>query len=309
MNKVKGFFGSRPTSSITMSVEPPRLSAPDPAATIALLMENVSSLGSIEVGASVSMLFLGVAILQTWNYYRDFPKDPSSLKTLVAVLIILEIVHSILFVHATYHYTIAGLVDALSTGDPTFLVTTPWSLQTMVAVEAVTVILVQAYYCHRIFLITSSHIIALSCLLLAITRFGLSIALLVTDIVNPTIAVVHSPTFAWEAITAISVGAFSDLFIAACMCGGLLRRRTGFVGSNRLVDRLVGYILASGVATSIASLAQLIVYFAMPTTCKARPVGSVVLTAQRDRYLGRSLRRGLKIVQQLAFGVLEPAQA
>ncbi|EJD36539.1 hypothetical protein AURDEDRAFT_130010 [Auricularia subglabra TFB-10046 SS5] len=35
-----------------------------------------SSFGALEIGTFVSMFLLGVATLQAWNYFRDFPNDP-----------------------------------------------------------------------------------------------------------------------------------------------------------------------------------------------------------------------------------------
>ncbi|KZV92350.1 hypothetical protein EXIGLDRAFT_76671 [Exidia glandulosa HHB12029] len=239
-----------------------------PPAVIQLLLAYAPSTGALEVGTSISMLFLGIASLQVWNYYRNFAGDPLLPKVLVAILFSMDILHSVLFMHLTYHYTINSFVEALRAGDPLLLIVTPWSLQAAIIVGAGVILLVQLYYCHRIRLVTDNQILVLACLVVVGARFALNIALTVTSIEHTSITVVTSYTFRWETISTMSVGAASDLFIAGCMCVGLHQRRTGFSRSDRLVDRLISYTIASGAATSILSVVMLVIYITMPTTCK-----------------------------------------
>ncbi|KZV79705.1 hypothetical protein EXIGLDRAFT_781950 [Exidia glandulosa HHB12029] len=238
----------------------------DPLTVIRLLLASAPSTGALEVGTSFSMLLLGIAILQVWNYYRNFPNDPLPLKVLVALLLSVDMLHSVLFMHLTYHYTINGFVQALSAGDPSLLITTPWSLQAAISVGGAVILLVQLYYCHRIRLVTDNRLLVLACLVVVAARFALNVALTVTSVEHSSITVVTSYTFRWETISTMSVGAASDLFIAACMCIGLHQRRTGFSRSDRLVDRLISYTIASGAATSILSVVMLVIYITMPTT-------------------------------------------
>ncbi|KZV92335.1 hypothetical protein EXIGLDRAFT_836527 [Exidia glandulosa HHB12029] len=212
------------------------------------------------------MLFLGIATLQVFNYYRHFPKDPAGIKSLVAIVYLADVLHSALFIHVSYHYTIDGFIRVLTTGDATELAATPWSLQASVAVVGVIIFSVQSYFCLRILRITESRLLAFMCWALALTRMGTNFALTATCIEHATIAVVDSFTFKWETIADLSLGAFSDIMIASTICVGLLRRRTGFTDTNRVVDRLVMYTIGSGAATSVVSLIELITYATMPRT-------------------------------------------
>ncbi|KZV87460.1 hypothetical protein EXIGLDRAFT_839941, partial [Exidia glandulosa HHB12029] len=243
---------------------------PDPAAgsaaseAVGFVLQNLPSYGALEVGTSVAMMLLGIATLQTWNYFRDFPKDPPGVKLLVAVVYLADIVHSILFIHMTYQLTLTGFVQLLTTGNPTILLQTPWSLQASVVVIAVIIFLVQTYFSLRVLRITQSKILGIGCFVLAVVRLGLEIALEVTVVQTPTIAVIETHQFKTLVVATLSIGTFTDIVVAAAICTALLRRRTGLARSDHLVDRVVAYTVGSGLATSIVSVVELVTYVTMP---------------------------------------------
>ncbi|KZV87465.1 hypothetical protein EXIGLDRAFT_201707 [Exidia glandulosa HHB12029] len=243
---------------------------PNPAAAsaaseaVGFVLQNVPSFGALEVGTSVAMMFLGIATLQTWNYFRDFPKDPSGVKLLVAAVYLADFIHSILFIHMTYQLTITGFVNLLTTGNPAILVQTPWSLQASVMVIAVIIFLVQAYFSLRVLRITQSNILGIGCFVLSVARLGLNVGLEITVVRTPTIAVVETQQFKSLVVSTLTIGTFTDIVVAAAICIALLRRRTGLVTSNHIVDRVVAYTVGSGLATSIVSVVELVTYVTMP---------------------------------------------
>lgn len=106
--------------------------------------------------------------------------------------------------------------------------------------------------------ITERRALALGCWCLSLVRLVLNSALAATVVRDGTIEVVESPTFKWLVIAELSIGTASDICIAASICIGLLRRRTGFERSNRLVDRLIAYAISSGALTSLVLVVALI---------------------------------------------------
>ncbi|KZW02208.1 hypothetical protein EXIGLDRAFT_829420 [Exidia glandulosa HHB12029] len=230
-----------------------------------LILSNLPSFGALEGGSAVAMFFQGIATLQAWNYYRSFPKDPLFVKTLVAVVYVLDLFHSILFIQVTYHYTINGLVGVITKGDVLGLSKIPWTLEASLIVVAAILITVEAYFCFRILRITGSLALALGCFGLSTVRFGINIALTITSTRDGTSFVVNTFDFKWQTITELAVGTTTDICVASCICIGLLRCRTGFRHTDHIVVRLVMYTLGNGIAASIMSVGALIAYVTKPT--------------------------------------------
>ena len=101
----------------------------------------------------------------------------------------------------------------------------------------------------RVLRITENRFLAGGCWVLALARMAFTISLTTTIVHNGTLAVVQTHTFKWQVVCILCIGTASDIAIAASICIGLLRRRTGFAGTDKLVDRLVAY--------TIGELAQL----------------------------------------------------
>ena len=91
--------------------------------------------------------------------------------------------------------------------------------------------------------ITASKLLATCIWILAVVRVALTVSLAATAWSNGTVAVVHTGTFKWQASSINAIAAFTDICIALALCIGLLRRRTGFVQSDKLIDRLVAFTI------------------------------------------------------------------
>jgi hypothetical protein len=66
--------------------------------------------------------------------------------------------------------------------------------------------------------------------------------------------------FRWTIISTLTIGTASDVCIAACICWGLLSRRSGFAPTDRLIDRLVGFVVGSGLLTSVVAVVEVTLY-------------------------------------------------
>ncbi|KZV95687.1 hypothetical protein EXIGLDRAFT_734904 [Exidia glandulosa HHB12029] len=226
----------------------------------------MSSFGPFEIGSTLSSVLLGISTLQAWNYFLNFPNDPIIIKSMVAVVYFTDVLQSAFFAHTVYWFTIIGTEDGLASNDIHVLTTMPWTLEASVALFAFVNFTVQTYFCHQVNYISRNIYIALGCFFLALVRLGLTLSILGPMSSNNTLLVVDTPTFKWEIISELAVGTAADVLIAMCMCIGLRGKRTGFSHSDRLVDRLVSFALATGVMTSVVSIVQVATYATMPTS-------------------------------------------
>lgn len=230
--------------------------ATSPASSLAHIDFDLT-FGALQIGTSISMLFLGIASLQTWNYFRDFPKDPVVAKCAVLAVYCTDFAHSVLLMHAVYYYTIRS---SCNFRDLTLMA---WSVEVSTALAGFIALIVQTYFCMRVLRITENRLLAAGCWLLALLRMAFSAGITATMARDGTLAVVHTRTFKWLVVCILGVGTVSDIAIAASICIGLLRRRTGFLESDRLVDRLVAYTIGSGLLTSIVAVLEITMYLSM----------------------------------------------
>lgn len=216
-----------------------------------------SSFGALEIGTFVSMFLLGVATLQAWNYFRDFPNDPLSVRIMVASVYAADFLHSMMFAHTVHFYTLSGFDNIAN------LIKTVWSLEFSLLVEAFIIVTVQSYFGMRVLRVTQSMVLAAGIWILAVVRMAFTISITVLAVNNGTLAVAETAAFKWQAVLELSIAAFTDVCTALALCVGLLLRRTGFERSDRLIDRLVAFTTGSGLLTSFISIAQLVSYLTM----------------------------------------------
>lgn len=217
-----------------------------------------ASFGALQIGTMVSMMLLGIALLQTWNYFRDFPDDTTRLKAMVSIVFFVDVLHSIFLMHAVYQYTIRGFSDF------SILTRVVWSIDATLTAEAIIIVMVQCYYGLRVLRVTGSRVLACLIWFLAFLRMALTIAFDVTAIRDGSINVVRTKAFKWQAVSELAVAAFTDICIASVLCIALLRRRTGFERSDQLISNIVTFTVASGLLTSIVSIVQFITYLTLP---------------------------------------------
>ncbi|EJD37824.1 hypothetical protein AURDEDRAFT_187930 [Auricularia subglabra TFB-10046 SS5] len=217
-----------------------------------------TSFGALQIGTMLSMMLLGIALLQTWNYFRDFPGDSTRLKAMVGIVFFVDVLHSIFLVHAVYQYTIRGFLDF------SILNRVVWSIDATLTAEAIIIVVVQCYYGLRVLRVTGSHILAGIIWLLALARMALTIAFDVTAIRDGSLNVVRTKAFRWQAVSELAIAALTDICIASVLCIALLRRRTGFERSDQLISNIVTFTVASGLLTSIVSIVQFVTYLTLP---------------------------------------------
>lgn len=244
--------------------------------------------GMFEIGMALALLLTGVTVVQVWNYMRNFPQDSLQTKLMVFGIFVLDAFHSVLLMHTTYFYTIESF------GNYKALLNLTWSLSLSIQIAGIIAFVVQGYYCFRVYRITHSKIAAIGCLILSTGRFIFNIMEVVTMFSGGTVATVEGPTFRWQMTSTLIIGAVSDVVIAFFICGALLRMRSGFRATDKLVDKLVTFTIGSGLLTSIAAIIQAVLYltqnnftFVVPYSIVAKLFVNSLLAALNERDTNR----------------------
>ncbi|KIM37529.1 hypothetical protein M413DRAFT_257073 [Hebeloma cylindrosporum] len=215
-----------------------------------------NTIGAAFLGISVACILIGIAMVQTHSYYRNYPRDWVFQKFAVGVLMVLAILHLGFTIHAIYFYLITNF------GNPRGLAIVIWSFKLEVIFNTLMVIFVQGLYAMRVWKL-GNHFSRFWPAVVGVVvagGWGLGFVSIVNSFrhgsfieLGPMSKVIYS-TFA------TSTGI--DIVIATAMCYYLYRSRTSFSGTNNKIIIVMKYVLVSGFLTSACSLSTLISHYA-----------------------------------------------
>ncbi|EJD43212.1 hypothetical protein AURDEDRAFT_167629 [Auricularia subglabra TFB-10046 SS5] len=246
----------------------------------------VPTYGMMEIGSVVAIFLSGIATLQTWNYFRNYWGDPVVTRLLVASIYVMDTIHSATLVAAIYQYTIRNF------GDYAALVSWIWELRLSIILNGVIAFVVQTYFCDRVRRVRQGYVLAGVCWSLSVARFAFNILMSRTISTHPVATTLLLPRFKWQITATLIVGAASDVAIAACICERLIHMRgQGFRETDRVLDRLVAFTVASGLLTSVAAVIEAILYlklthsyaFLIPYAAVAKLFNNSLLAWLNDR--------------------------
>ncbi|EJD36986.1 hypothetical protein AURDEDRAFT_129720 [Auricularia subglabra TFB-10046 SS5] len=161
-----------------------------------------------------------------------------------------------------------------------------WTLMASIPLTGLMAFLVEGFYCMRVWRLTRSKPVAAVCGVLTVARLAVTAATSTTIIRTGGWSVVALHEYRAELGTQLGVGAAADIAIAAAICTTLVRMRSGFAATNRMIDGIVAFTIGSGLATSIVSLAECIiraVAFLVPYAITSNVFNNSLLAALNGR--------------------------
>lgn len=194
--------------------------------------------------------------MQTIHYYTIFPDDSLFLKLMVLSVWLLDMLSLAMISHAIYTFVILDFMDPLA------LMNVPWSIGAEPAVSATIVFIVHLFLIHRIWQLNRMWLIP------ALILVILSVACEVLGIVSAVLIVRHHESWtssdtenAWMIMSTNIISAVVDVFITCIICFQLLKSRTGFLRTNRLINLLTTYTITTGLIPTLICLGTLIAYY------------------------------------------------
>nr|GAT51675.1 predicted protein [Mycena chlorophos] len=242
-----------------------RMSVPFPVyelTTYAVLFATLYGAASgfkFELPSLNSRSFQGVLTLQAFVYYENFPKDHIVLKLLVAAVWVLDLAHLILVSQSCYHYLIG------SWGDSAALLVSTTELDLHLVFVGFACFICQCFFISRIWSFSHKNWIlsvalGIPCLVVLVLETNISAE--ITRIAS----VAAFNQFTGEVLSVFALAAAVDVAIALILVWYLQQGKTSFGRSSFVVGRIVQYTVATGLATSILAVADLIVYLVTPHT-------------------------------------------
>lgn len=225
-----------------------------------------STFGAIFVGIVVAIFLTGIATMQAWNYFRSYSDDRIAFKVTVILIYVADLAHTTLLVVMAYYYLIISFGDY-----PALQHLTPaWPAS--VFVGSMIALAAQTFSCVRIYYVTGRKAAALGCWLLVLLHMGFSdwlVVKIVQGLGIQSIQDISRKIARAPLVASLGLGAAADIYIAATLCLGMLRLSSCSdlddfgMQRKKVIDRLIAFIVASGLLTSIAAVGELIAYLTM----------------------------------------------
>ncbi|KAJ6563410.1 hypothetical protein DFH09DRAFT_1159074 [Mycena vulgaris] len=216
------------------------------------------SIGVTEIGSVFATFLYGIETLQTFNYYRQFPKDPWFLKTLVAVIWFLELGHTICTLHAVYATTITFY------GQLQYVFNPPRTLYLTILFSSTINAVVQTFFAIRIRLLSNQWPVTILCCTLNLARLACNMGLIAVCW-NSTSFLILETRLHKLMTAASSIGPCVDIIVATSLCYWLWRMRaSNFKHTSTMVDTLIIWTVETTLITSLAGIMQLILFLTRP---------------------------------------------
>ncbi|KAJ7630351.1 hypothetical protein FB45DRAFT_915270 [Roridomyces roridus] len=215
------------------------------------------TIGALFVGVVASAFLFGIATLQTYTYYDNYPKDRRVFKYLVGWLWIADLFHAICIAHAAYHYAISNYFN------PKALIFSVWSLNLGPVITAIIACTCQAFFTSRVWILGRNYIVTTLCVALCIVRLGLSIVTSYGTFHEVDI-LTYEAHFSWSIRAGLAVATAGDVVIASALVYYLSRNRTGFAKTDRIISRILTFTVETCVVTSTVTVIDVICFATMP---------------------------------------------
>ncbi|KAI0312133.1 hypothetical protein OF83DRAFT_1176920 [Amylostereum chailletii] len=223
----------------------------------------VPTLGAMLIGALISVAMYGLATGQVLFYFQGRGgSDKPLIKLFVGALrLVLETIHT--FLVGTF------LFKSLIRDDGNFvaILVTRASDDLTTGFTALIIFSVHLFYAHRLWILGDKNAILISVVvILAVLDFGFEMAIMILTLKHRAFSGFHaqdavlSPYF----VAALTLALATDIVIAVWMSIVMNRKRSGYRGTDTLINKIILYTIATGAVTSVFDVIILICNLAIP---------------------------------------------
>ncbi|KAI6120415.1 hypothetical protein EDD17DRAFT_1547569 [Pisolithus thermaeus] len=197
-------------------------------------------LGPLLVSLVFSGVLYGCALVQTYVYYKLFPKDSGKFKILVASEMCLQTVHLVLLVLGLWQTVMTDYAQR-----PQIL---GLALTTAISVlfSGPIAFCTQAFFVFRLYTFSHKKALAVVYSFLVATQFLFALMVSISTIATRELSL---QPWQWFIISMLFIAICVDTAIAVSMSYYLKTSDPGFRRTSRVVDQMALYIMATGTVT------------------------------------------------------------
>ncbi|KAM5544700.1 hypothetical protein V8D89_001598 [Ganoderma adspersum] len=204
--------------------------------------------GAIMLGTFGGLMMYGLTMHQGYRYMHlpYYKRDATYIKAMVALVLLIETIHSVLSMHACYFYFATNYFH------PEVLFHGSWSINLLPVSTGLVIAVSQSFFARRLFKINPRYapIVAFVVLLL-LGELGFTIAATVEAFVQPDL--LHFQNFSWMISTALGMVIAADGILTVLLTIVLHRSRTGFKSTDSMINVLIMYTINTGLLTGTIS--------------------------------------------------------
>ncbi|KAG6809682.1 hypothetical protein H0H92_015157 [Tricholoma furcatifolium] len=140
-------------------------------------------------------------------------------------------------------------------------------MKAQIIVNVVVVLLVQALYTYRVWILSGYHRGLVGYFVVALLLAGYVVGPILAYEISTIHYYADITRIAWSVNTSLATSTATDFVLAGAMCWYLLKSRSSHSDHlNTRISHLIQYTLGSGIFTSACSLSAMICYIVMPDT-------------------------------------------
>lgn len=216
---------------------------------------TTASLGPILISLVLSGILYGCALVQTYVYYKLFPKDSWKLKALVASEMLFQTAHLALLVVGVWQTVVTDFFQR-----PQVLGLAPTTI-IGVLFSAPIPFCTQVFFVFRLYTFSRKKALLIFCSFLVVAQFVFTLMVNISTIAAGGLSL---QSWQWSIISSLFITICADAVIAVSMSYYLKANDPGFRRTSRVVDRMVLYIMATGIIPSLSALASAIFFLIAP---------------------------------------------
>ncbi|KAF7346934.1 hypothetical protein MVEN_01445800 [Mycena venus] len=210
--------------------------------------------GPLFIGVILSTAVYGIMSVQMLRYYQTYKDDPRCFRYFILYLFFAETANLLIQIGIIYEPLIVRY------GTQRALITSPLHAISIVAVSTA----VQLFTAWRIYVITESITLLMLISILSVASFGGGLLVTVFTAIRNEFREFQS--FAGAVIVWLICSAVCDVLITVVLTYSLSTRKTGSTAVDGQINRIIRLTVQTGAITTVAALADLIIFLVFPTT-------------------------------------------
>ncbi|KAG8960327.1 hypothetical protein FRC00_000635 [Tulasnella sp. 408] len=216
----------------------------------------VESVGPFVTGIMLQQMLMGVLVVQVYDYFRIFSKDPLLNKALVSSLLLVSVFQTVLDFYSLYRsgITYYGQFERFNTGN--------WALWSEIALTALVGALSQGFFLERCFAATKSWLVLA----------GGGIAILASLCAGIVASIFWGQTKKISEMSSLTLSmalwlissAVIGILISFILITKLTLAKTEFKRTEAIITRIVRLSFTTSALTAAVTIVEVALYLALP---------------------------------------------